>query len=144
MGARSSPRNAMAYVRPARSSTPTRSDPRRQLEIGLAVGLDADRHQDEIAEGCVMRGVKADDPFGGIQALALERHPQPCQSSRQLASRVHLSLPSGKRKDLPFWEVLCGSGLDVRYAVLDFLPASYLLPIRSSITTMPRTTDRIA
>src|SRR5260221_6548122 len=99
---RSSPRNAMAYVLAARSSTTNRSDPRRQLDVGLAVGLDADRHQDEIAERAVVRRVHPDDALRRVQALALERHPQPRQSSRQLASRIHGCSPSGIKKDLPF------------------------------------------
>jgi len=54
------------------------------------------------------------------------------------------ALPPENEKTSLVWEVLCGSGFDVRYAVSDFLPASFVPPIRSSITTMPRTRDRIA
>jgi hypothetical protein len=42
-----------------------------------------------------------------------------------------------------FWEVLCGAGLGVRYAVA-FLPASFKPHMWSSITTTQRTADRIA
>ena len=81
-----------------------------------------------------MRRVQVHDPLGMIETLALA-------SSRRAS--IPCSLPELKRPPIP-WEVFGGSGFGLRYAVSVPLPASFVPPIRSSITTMPRTQDRIA